>query len=744
MKAMLTILLVFSLSVLMANPRGLTSREIPAGGEITVIQAQAELGSFISQPSAPQLPYGIWENTDNMSMDIVLPAHEQIGARYVSSTGRGEFFYSLGTENLEVSQAVNISPQWLRSQLRKTLLSLNPQKQHDFATMIANVEGWYIDEVAFCVAYASPEYLNSPYSNPQIFIENVQNIHAYASQLPYVEIHNEGSHLTPNYWSTVKYWRKDANGQLEQIMVPRDIYYWNVVFPKITDEISAYIDPDVVESNTTHTNNIANPPTGYFWRSYFWEFAGHGAPTLMSLLTSCQTLYNRDNSPGDAISAITSWINQNMDFTSNNERPHQPVRILTKGFGRCGEYADLTSATARTALIPCTNVSSISEDHTWNEFWESDWVAWEPVNGYLNNPLVYEDGWGKVFGCVFQERADGLFTPVTQRYSSGISTINIQVVDASGLPVDAARVVLAINNPSAVYDCEAYTDNNGMVSFVAGDNRSYLARVETSFGAYPLPAGSYAQLTTNSAHGATYNYQFELATALPLPAITVNTDIVDTVDDYRFYLNSVSSPGYLITGRSAWDDIDVLGTKPQHYTMVNQPATFAFMVTDADNQIMMQYDNNCMALYYQSPFEGTVTNFGIPIGQDWYAMIDNSHRHGNAIILQGSVNLQYYNSNEDSVVPGAQLRVVNLFPNPVKEETKLLLELGASEEVGIKIFNARGQMVRNIPKLRYPQGQSAITWDACDASGTRVSAGVYMVMVQGSGSSQIRKLVVLK
>jgi hypothetical protein len=150
---------------------------------------------------------------------------------------------------------------------------------------------------------------------------------------------------------------------------------------------------------------------------------------------------------------------------------------------------------------------------------------------------------------------------------------------------------------------------------------------------------------------------------------------VDTVDDYRFLLNSVSSPGYLITGRSAWDDIDVLGAKPQHYTIVNQPATFAFMVTDADNHIMMQYDNNCMALYYQSPFEGTVTNFSIPIGQDWYAMIDNSHRHGNAIILQGSVNLQYYNSNEDSVVPWAQLRVVNLSPNPVKEETKLLLEL---------------------------------------------------------------------
>ncbi len=77
-----------------------------------------------------------------------------------------------------------------------------------------------------------------------------------------------------------------------------------------------------------------------------------------------------DDSTNDAIHAIVWWINQNMSFTSNAERPHQPVRIITKRFGRCGEYADLTSAVARTALIPCTSILSVSTDHTWNEFWE--------------------------------------------------------------------------------------------------------------------------------------------------------------------------------------------------------------------------------------------------------------------------------------------------------------------------------------------------------------------------------------
>ena len=83
-----------------------------------------------------------------------------------------------------------------------------------------------------------------------------------------------------------------------------------------------------------------------------------------------------------------------MTFTSNSERPHQPVRIITKHIGRCGEYADMRAAIGRLGLIPTTSILCISGDHTWNHIWDEEWVHWD---GYIDNPLVYEQGWGKVF-----------------------------------------------------------------------------------------------------------------------------------------------------------------------------------------------------------------------------------------------------------------------------------------------------------------------------------------------------------
>ncbi|HNQ43618.1 MAG TPA: hypothetical protein PKI59_04280 [Candidatus Cloacimonadota bacterium] len=98
MKALLTALFVLTLAILCATPRGLTSRELPADGEISVVQPPAVLDVFSTPPAEPQSPFGIWDYAANMSVNIVLPANEQVGVRYIESTGRGEFFSSTGPE----------------------------------------------------------------------------------------------------------------------------------------------------------------------------------------------------------------------------------------------------------------------------------------------------------------------------------------------------------------------------------------------------------------------------------------------------------------------------------------------------------------------------------------------------------------------------------------------------------------------------------------------------------------------
>ena len=746
MKIRLILLLSVLLGLLSAEPRGLTSREIVVGDAVSTIQPQTSLENPQPPKPAPDLNFrDTWNPAVTEPLNILLPAGAQIGLRFDNIGSTAQSFSSLGELLPQSVSAVNRAPSWIQSQLRATLNRLDPDRQQLFADLINTAPDPYVDEIAFCVATSFTPYLNSTFALPQLFLENAQWIYSIALELPYVEIVDTGSAAQGgDYWSTTRYWKKDASGQMQQMTVPRDIYYWYLVQPKITDEIAAYIDPAIVESNNTHSNNIVPPPVGKFWRSYIYDFQEDGYPVLSDTLTLCQSVFNRDGTPGDAVHAIIWWINQNMSFTSNNERPHQPVRIFEKRFGRCGEYADFTSAISRIALIPCTNISSISTDHTWNEFWEDGWVSWEPVNGYLNNPLVYENGWGKVFGSVFDERCDGLFTPVTQRYSEGLATINIQVVDSDMEPVDGARVVLAIFETSPRFDCEQYTDNNGMVSFAVGENRDYRARAETFFGLYPANPGTYAQLIANSLSGETYNYQFQIAAPLPVPAIEALAPPADPVQDYRFTANFQVS-AYYISGRTLWDDIDVLGVQGDFYKLVDLPATASFLATDSDNILFLQLENFCDAYSYVPPSSAAAFLFDIPVGQDWYAFADNSHHHGNAVSLTGGVYLEHWGTpNDDPQAPSAIIALSAASPNPFATKTELKLDLPSAARVESGIYNLRGQKVRGFGPVDLAAGSHAFSWDGRDDSGSEVASGVYLFRVDAQDRSLSRKILLIK
>lgn len=743
-------LLIFALSLfsfsLLAAERGLTVDEIPCSDVVSHIQSP--VSEFIQIPNPPVNPLPEreeWNPVLNLDLNFRLNAWEQYGLQFDNLQSTAVPFGSLGALSPEARQAVNKAPTWLQTELASVLASLTPEKQTLWANLILSTQDPYVDEIAFSIANSSPQYLNSAFALPELFTENATFIYSIDSQLGYVEIVNTGSAaIGGNYYSTTRYYKKDTNGELQQITVPKELYYWYIVHPKLTDEIAAYINPTVIENNSNHNNNITAPPTGKFWRSYLFTLSETGYPVLADTLTECQTLFNRDGTGNDAIRTIQWWINQNMSFNSNNERPHQPVRIITKRMGRCGEYADLTSAVARLALIPCTSILSVSTDHTWNEFWDENWVAWEPVNGYIDSPLVYENGWGKVFGSVFEIRSDGLFTPVTDRYSEGHATIQIQVSDLAMQPVDGARVVLAILDGSNRYDCEQFTDNNGFATFIVGENRNYRARVETTFGLFPAIAGTYTQLVENAENGQTYQYILVIPAVRPQPSLEVIPPPNDPVDDHRFAV-SYQCFGYYITSLTLWDDIYSLGSQPYHYKYVNQPSSAAFMVMDADNVLFWQLDGLGSAVGYVAPSMGTSSSFSIPVGQDWFAFMDNSHHHRNAVKLSGAMIYESYGSDvqDDTDVPQA-FRLLNAYPNPFANNMRIHLDLPKQAELKVSIHNLKGQVVKSWQPSRYPAGQSYLTWDATGDDGSKVASGIYIWKVTSGKEQQSCKVAVIK
>ena len=723
---------------LSANPRGMTTAPLDDGGVTSVIQERIFPQAMPQQTTQTR---DDWYPASTINFRTILPARQQFGMKYEHATNTMSLYSSQGSLDQTALNAIQRVPDWMEAELTNVLLQLPNDKRTIFAQLILDTQDPYVDEVAFAIANSSVAYLISDFAVPDLFTENAAYIYSIAVDLPYVEIIDHGtSSSDDNYWSTTRYRSKDENGNIVTTEVPRDIYYWYIVHPRITDEIAGFIDPDIVESNSTHNNNIVAPPTGKFWRSFLYTAADPDRPVLADTLNECETLYNRDGTGGDAIRTVQWWINQTMGFTSNNERPHQPVRIYRKHIGRCGEYQDYTAAAARLALIPCTGITSVSTDHVWNEFWDQSWVQWEPVNGYINVPLVYENGWGKVFGSVFETRSDGYFTPVTDRYSEGSATIRIHVVDQNGLPAEGARVILAIFETAPRTDNVGFTDNQGYVEFIVGDNRDFRARAETSWGIYPAIAGTYAALTDNSVAGETYNYEFQIAAEKPQPAFTTIDPPADPVQDWQFTI-IYDCPEYYLSGKVTWDDIHSLGVNSIFYKNVASPGSVSAFSVNDDDLIFLQFDLMASIFNDPTPASAGALEFSIPTSSDWYSLLDNSYCTGNAVKVTGSMNSAHFGvQTDDPTVPEAEAGLI-VYPNPFRESLKLRLTMQESVTTKISIYNQRGQIVKQLLSGDNPVATQELSWDGCDSSGSACANGIYFLRLESGKTTRTIKLL---
>lgn len=668
------------------------------------------------------------------------------GLLYNPGSPVSEFITNNGLLTIQGQQAIQKSPKWIRAELQNVLEQLPEERQNLWAAEIINAVDPYIDEIAFCIAHSSIQYLNYTQIYPQLMTENAQLLYQIDQDLAYVQIIDHGaSQSDENYYSTTKYRRLDSNGNIEEVEIPKEIYYWYVVHPKTSDEIPAYIDEDVVESNTDHTNNISDSENGQFWRqSFYYETMGSN-PYLSVMLDSCNVVWSQGAENSDAIHAIQNWINAVMEFNSNSERPHQPVRIYKKGIGRCGEHGDMTIAATRTALIPCTSIVSASTDHVWNEFWDGGWHHWEPVNNDINNPLVYENGWGKVFGSVFEIRSDGFLTPVTDRYSEGHAVINIQVVDNQDQPIDGASVKLGINDNGTVrFDMLGYTDLNGLCQFVVGESRHYLVHVDTPIGSNPSLSSQYLELVDNALNGQTYNFEVEIDSTGHFLDVTTIDVPSDNIDDFRLHF-IVEQTKNITTGFVAWDDISILGERP-----------LVYRVTDNPGKVNVQFMNlSEFSGYQMPPFPyssfGSSFNvssgdfmFNIPENFNCFGGIDNYTHFRNAQLVEGSLCLEIYSTgNQDSSIPSSIMQACN-YPNPFNPCTSIVFTLNHEEKTELSVFNIKGQKIKTLLNDKVQAGNHKIIWDGSDHQNQSMPSGVYFYTLKCRNQTVTGKMLLMK
>jgi hypothetical protein len=83
-------------------------------------------------------------------------------------------------------------------------------------------------------------------------------------------------------------------------------------------------------------------------------------------------------------------------------------------------------------------------------------------------------------------------------------------------------------------------------------------------------------------------------------------------------------------------------------------------------------------------------------------------------------------------------------PNPCISSTQIRYEVARPCRVTLKVYNARGQIVRVLEDGWKDAGVHRAHWDGRNASGERVSSGVYFYKLGGGGYNATRKLIVAR
>jgi hypothetical protein len=110
----------------------------------------------------------------------------------------------------------------------------------------------------------------------------------------------------------------------------------------------------------------------------------------------------------------------------------------------------------------------------------------------------------------------------------------------------------------------------------------------------------------------------------------------------------------------------------------------------------------------------------------------------------GPINVVYTGSEPQNPGAPAITTLKGIYPNPFNPSTTISYSLAKAGDVNIRIFNSRGQLVRNYQQGLQNAGNYNLIWNGQDDNGQNMSSGVYFFRMQAGDKVFSSKAVLLK
>lgn len=101
-------------------------------------------------------------------------------------------------------------------------------------------------------------------------------------------------------------------------------------------------------------------------------------------------------------------------------------------------------------------------------------------------------------------------------------------------------------------------------------------------------------------------------------------------------------------------------------------------------------------------------------------------------------------SSSPSDIPALPISLKQNFPNPFNPTTSIPLYLPTKQDLSLKIYNTRGQLVRVLHQGSMDAGEHNFAFDAKDTRGKPLSTGIYLYVLSTENKTLVRKMVLSK
>jgi len=120
-----------------------------------------------------------------------------------------------------------------------------------------------------------------------------------------------------------------------------------------------------------------------------------------------------------------------------------------------------------------------------------------------------------------------------------------------------------------------------------------------------------------------------------------------------------------------------------------------------------------------------------------------AHSHDSTTQTFEPVQVRVVFENNAVVIPMITA-LSSVFPNPVSvnDMSKFDITVKENETATLRIFNVRGQLVREFDALR--TGEHQVRWDHKDSNNREVATGIYFYQLQSPSTHVIQRMTVIK